>query len=236
MTMSRRSFNRLDEHDAKAMDIAQDERVTSSLLQDNEGVDNQFNGSTSSHGIGNAECPIMLPSNSEEKFTDWYLTKYSSVLIGTQLAWAIQISYASAIFLKMGIRRQMLGLLRIPGPVTGLICQPVFGVMIDMDNKKRRFSASGSPASSAAGSPYEHLTWSKKHISAIPLSVTFVVIACALCFFGLIMMAIGDVIGAGGHAVAGCVIASVGLWMVDIGFNGADVAMRAVTAINVPRR
>lgn len=181
-----------------------------------------------------------IATKQDQIISAFWLTKYSSVLIGTQLAWALQVSYASAIFLKMGMKRQSLAYLRIPGPMTGLICQPLVGVMIDMDNNKRNSNNKHRPSPHTQQQKYTTATKEKESTTTTtPLSIIIVFVACACCFFGLILMASGDVIGASSGTQRqwlGCIIASIGLWTTDFGFNAADVAMRALTATNLPTR
>lgn len=155
----------------------------------------------------------------------WWLTLFSAALVGTQYSWALQTSYASSLFLKMGASRSSLGLLRIPGPTTGLITQPVVGSLIDMDNERRRRRSRRRGTGEYAGNAIN---------SGWPLSVVSLIFGSGSCALGLTLMALGYRVGLV-HRDNGIIVASVGLWLTDFGFNFADVAMRAVTAAALPR-
>ncbi|CAM9182037.1 unnamed protein product [Chrysoparadoxa australica] len=50
---------------------------------------------------------------------------------GIQMAWAVQIGYTSAVMRELGMPRSLLGLAWLAGPMTGILVQPVVGVMSD---------------------------------------------------------------------------------------------------------
>ena len=158
----------------------------------------------------------------------------------------------------MGATRRTLGLLRVPGPATGLLTQPIVGTLIDMDRRASSAlsSASSSLASSAAASPHSALLGGtsttreqqqQQHVqqqqrqrrrwfTRLPFSVWCLIGGSTCCFVGLILMAVGRRTGVvNGNATHGIVIASIGLWLTDFGFNAADVAMRAIAVDALPK-
>ncbi|KAF8497455.1 MFS general substrate transporter [Russula emetica] len=58
-------------------------------------------------------------------------------LVGVQVMWSIEMAYASPYLISLGLSRSLMALVFIAGPLSGLIVQPLIGVMAD--NSKSRF-------------------------------------------------------------------------------------------------
>ncbi|KAI0279577.1 major facilitator superfamily domain-containing protein [Russula aff. rugulosa BPL654] len=58
-------------------------------------------------------------------------------LLGVQVMWSIEMAYASPYLISLGLSRSLMALVFIAGPLSGLIVQPLIGVMAD--NSKSRF-------------------------------------------------------------------------------------------------
>lgn len=55
----------------------------------------------------------------------------SLIFAGVQLAWAVQIGHATAHLRKLGLSDKLVGLAWLAGPVTGILVQPIVGVLSD---------------------------------------------------------------------------------------------------------
>ncbi|KAI0299351.1 major facilitator superfamily domain-containing protein [Multifurca ochricompacta] len=58
-------------------------------------------------------------------------------LVGVQVLWSIEMAYASPYLISLGLSKSLMALVFIAGPLSGLIVQPLIGVMAD--NSKSRF-------------------------------------------------------------------------------------------------
>lgn len=58
-------------------------------------------------------------------------------LLGVQVLWSVEMSYASPYLLSLGLSKQLMAVVFLAGPLSGLIVQPLIGVLAD--NSKSRF-------------------------------------------------------------------------------------------------
>ncbi|KDQ54087.1 hypothetical protein JAAARDRAFT_410743 [Jaapia argillacea MUCL 33604] len=58
-------------------------------------------------------------------------------LLGVQVLWSVEMSYASPYLLSLGLKKSLMAVVFLAGPLSGLIVQPVIGVLAD--NSKSRF-------------------------------------------------------------------------------------------------
>jgi len=56
---------------------------------------------------------------------------------GLQVMWSIEMAYASPYLLSLGLSKSLMALVFVAGPLSGLIMQPLIGVIAD--NSKSRF-------------------------------------------------------------------------------------------------
>ncbi|KAF8465846.1 MFS general substrate transporter [Russula ochroleuca] len=57
--------------------------------------------------------------------------------VGVQVMWSIEMAYASPYLISLGLSKSLMALVFLAGPLSGLIVQPLIGVMAD--NSKSRF-------------------------------------------------------------------------------------------------
>ncbi|KAG1752015.1 major facilitator superfamily domain-containing protein [Suillus lakei] len=58
-------------------------------------------------------------------------------LLGVQVLWSVEMSYASPYLLSLGLSKPLMAVVFLAGPLSGLIVQPLIGVLAD--NSKSRF-------------------------------------------------------------------------------------------------
>ncbi|MEM9164305.1 MAG: MFS transporter [Cyanobacteria bacterium P01_F01_bin.4] len=76
--------------------------------------------------------PVLSPPTQQpERFGFWRLWNMSFGFLGIQFGWGLQMANASAIFESLGADAHQLPLLWLAAPLTGLIIQPVVGLMSD---------------------------------------------------------------------------------------------------------
>lgn len=132
---------------------------------------------------------------------------------GVQLAWAVQIGHATAQLRKLGLSDRKVGLAWLAGPVTGVLVQPVVGVLSDrctLPMGRRR---------------------------------PFMVVGSVLVLFGLVAFGwagtvarwVGDPIKpSGGGSRTGLHIAILSFWVLDFSINLLQTPTRALLADIVP--
>ncbi|MEM9908201.1 MAG: MFS transporter [Cyanobacteria bacterium P01_D01_bin.44] len=78
------------------------------------------------------QTPVLSqPTHQPERFGFWRLWNMSFGFLGIQFGWGLQMANASAIFESLGADAHQLPLLWLAAPLTGLIIQPVVGLMSD---------------------------------------------------------------------------------------------------------
>ncbi|KIJ62081.1 hypothetical protein HYDPIDRAFT_189174 [Hydnomerulius pinastri MD-312] len=58
-------------------------------------------------------------------------------LLGVQVLWSVEMSYASPYLLSLGLTKSLMAIVFLAGPLSGLIVQPMIGILAD--NSKSRF-------------------------------------------------------------------------------------------------
>ncbi|KAG2131037.1 major facilitator superfamily domain-containing protein [Suillus clintonianus] len=81
-----------------------------------------------SRWIGKAR--IMGPSSTR-------LPTLTVGLLGVQVLWSVEMSYASPYLLSLGLSKQLMAVVFLAGPLSGLVVQPLIGVLAD--HSKSRF-------------------------------------------------------------------------------------------------
>jgi solute carrier family 45 protein 1/2/4 len=72
--------------------------------------------------------PLIRPSNASEPVQLFLLT---CSLIGLQFAWGTEMTYCSPFLLSLGMSKSGLSLVWVAGPLSGLVMQPVIGMVSD---------------------------------------------------------------------------------------------------------
>ena len=86
--------------------------------------------------------PSPFPDNDEED--EWtmphrstiYMIWLSLVMAGIQFSWSVELAYISPYLLSLGLPKSTLSLVWVAGPVSGVIGQPVIGMLSDRSKFK----------------------------------------------------------------------------------------------------
>ena len=86
--------------------------------------------------------PSPFPDNDEED--EWtmptrstlYMIYLSLVMAGIQFSWSVELAYISPYLLSLGLPKSTLSLVWVAGPVSGVIGQPVIGMLSDRSKFK----------------------------------------------------------------------------------------------------
>lgn len=86
--------------------------------------------------------PSPFPDNDEDD--EWtmphrsilYLIWLTLVMAGLQIAWSVELAYISPYLLSLGLPKSTLSLIWVAGPVSGVIVQPLIGMMSDRSKFK----------------------------------------------------------------------------------------------------
>ena len=60
-----------------------------------------------------------------------YLVSLTLVMAGMQIAWSVELAYISPYLLSLGVPKSTLSLIWVAGPVSGVVVQPLIGMMSD---------------------------------------------------------------------------------------------------------
>ncbi|KAH9990214.1 MFS general substrate transporter [Russula compacta] len=75
-------------------------------------------------------------------------------ILGVQMMWSIELAYASPYLVSLGLSKSLMALVFVAGPLSGLIAQPVIGVIADNSQspfgRRRPFMAAGVALSAMA--------------------------------------------------------------------------------------
>jgi MFS/sugar transport protein len=86
--------------------------------------------------------PSPFPDNDEDD--EWtmptrstaYLIWLTLVMAGIQIAWSVELAYISPYLLSLGLPKSTLSLVWVAGPVSGIIVQPLIGMISDRSKFK----------------------------------------------------------------------------------------------------
>jgi solute carrier family 45 protein 1/2/4 len=76
------------------------------------------------------------------------------VMAGIQIAWSVELAYISPYLLSLGVRKSALSLIWVAGPVSGVVVQPLVGMLSDRVQfrwGRRRVFIGGSTAAVVVG-------------------------------------------------------------------------------------
>lgn len=82
-----------------------------------------------------------FPDYDEDKWTmphrsTIYMIWLTLVMAGIQIAWSVELAYISPYLLSLGVAKSTLSLIWVAGPVSGVIVQPLIGMMSDRSTFK----------------------------------------------------------------------------------------------------
>ncbi|WBW75135.1 plasma membrane sucrose/maltose:proton symporter Sut1 [Schizosaccharomyces osmophilus] len=66
----------------------------------------------------------------------WYLIALTVSLLGVQLTWSVELGYGSPYLFSLGLRKEYTSIIWIAGPLTGIIIQPISGILSDRFQSK----------------------------------------------------------------------------------------------------
>ncbi|GAA5919074.1 hypothetical protein JCM8208_005651, partial [Rhodotorula glutinis] len=95
----------------------------------------------------------VLPSNpSAPQWLRWLVL--TAPLFGLQLVWSCEMAQASPFLLSLGVSKSMMSIVFLAGPLSGLIVQPLVGVLSDRCKshlgRRRPFIIGGCACSSVS--------------------------------------------------------------------------------------
>lgn len=107
----------------------------------------QANGSTESSPLLHHPrrlsnlSPPYLESDIDDEWTmpnrsTLYMIWLTLVMAGMQIAWSVELAYISPYLLSLGLPKSTLSLIWVAGPVSGVIVQPLIGMMSDRSKFK----------------------------------------------------------------------------------------------------
>jgi MFS/sugar transport protein len=88
--------------------------------------------------------PSPFPDNEDNEEDEWaapsrgtmYLIWLTLIMAGIQISWSVELAYISPYLLSLGLPKSTLSLVWIAGPVSGVIVQPLIGMMSDRSKFK----------------------------------------------------------------------------------------------------
>ena len=86
-----------------------------------------------------ASAPTPSPFTDNDEDDEWampyrstiYLILLTLVMAGIQIAWSVELAYISPYLLSLGVPKSTLSLIWVAGPVSGVVVQPLIGMMSD---------------------------------------------------------------------------------------------------------
>jgi len=92
----------------------------------------ELNICTSSSEITKTEDISTIPISEDlPPLSVFRLICLTICFLGVQFGWAIQIAYTSPLFLELGVPKSLVSFVWLAGPISGLLVQPVVGVISD---------------------------------------------------------------------------------------------------------
>jgi hypothetical protein len=87
-----------------------------------------------------ANLPPTFPDDDDEWApplrSTWYLILLTLVMAGIQISWSVELAYISPYLLSLGLPKSTLSLVWVAGPVSGVIVQPLIGMLSDRSSFK----------------------------------------------------------------------------------------------------
>lgn len=132
---------------------------------------------------------------------------------GVQLAWAVQVGHFTAHLRKLGMHERYVGLAWLGGPVSGIVMQPVVGILSDHCTSK----------------------FGKRRPFMLVGSFLVAVFLTSFAWAGDIAGKFGDPVKlGGGGSRTGLIMALLSFWGLDFSINMLQVPTRALLADSVP--
>ncbi|KAK5577990.1 hypothetical protein RB653_002938 [Dictyostelium firmibasis] len=106
--------------------------TSSSLGASSSGVLNTSNENTPIiGGVLKIDNEILLNSGHKKVLPLFNLICLTICFLGVQFGWALQIAFSTPLFLELGVEQKWVSYIWLAGPISGLIVQPLVGVITD---------------------------------------------------------------------------------------------------------
>ncbi|KAJ7179781.1 MFS general substrate transporter [Mycena filopes] len=132
-------------------------------------------------------------------------------LLGVQIFWSVEMSYASPYLLSLGLSTSHVALVFLAGPLSGLIVQPLIGAVADTSTSR----------------------WGRRR--------PFILLGCLLCVVGMLLLGYTKGVAAwiferGGHAhnVLTVILAILAIFVIDFSINAVQAVDRALLVDTLP--
>ncbi|KAJ6469201.1 MFS general substrate transporter [Mycena vitilis] len=169
-------------------------------------------------GFGPSLGPI--PQDSSQRWTGhahvlgprWtHLPVLTIGLLGVQIFWSVEMSYASPYLLSLGLTTSHVALVFLAGPLSGLLVQPLVGAFADTNTSR----------------------WGRRR--------PYILIGCLICVAGMLLLGYtraiaGVVFENGGHAhgVLTVILAVLAIFLIDFSINAVQAVDRALLVDTLP--
>ncbi|KAF1985959.1 MFS general substrate transporter [Aulographum hederae CBS 113979] len=132
-------------------------------------------------------------------------------LIGIQFTWGIEMTYCTPYLLELGLTKSKVSLVWIAGPLSGLIMQPVVGIIADRSKSK----------------------WGRRRpfmvVGAAIVSLSLLVLGWTAEIVGLFVAADGEV-----HKASTILLAVLSIYAVDFAINAVQASTRSLIVDTLP--
>ncbi|KAJ7764685.1 major facilitator superfamily domain-containing protein [Mycena metata] len=132
-------------------------------------------------------------------------------LLGVQILWSVEMSYASPYLISLGLSTSQVALVFLAGPVSGLVVQPLVGALADTSTSR----------------------WGRRR--------PFILGGCVVCVAGMLLLGYTRGVAAwvfapGGHAhgVLTVVLAVISIFVIDFSINAVQAVDRALLVDTLP--
>ena len=151
----------------------------------------------------------------EQLVLNWfYICVPSVAFFGCQLSWALQAGFVTPQLEELGVSDTMIGIVWLAGPLSGIVVQPIVGILSDnlTAEQVQRFGGRRRP---------------------------FIKCGCGLLVVGLLLFSnakyIGNLFGdTSNESNFGCTIAIISFWFLDISTNVLQAPLRALLSDIIP--
>lgn len=130
-------------------------------------------------------------------------------LTGVQLVWGVEMAYCSPYLLSLGLSKSMMSLVWIVGPLSGLITQPIVGVLADRSTSR----------------------WGRRRPVMVIGTILTVI---ALLTLGWTKEIVHIVLRGGGEQTATIVAAVLAMYLLDFAVNAVQACCRALIVDSLP--
>lgn len=144
----------------------------------------------------------------------WYVVLLPSLAFaGVQLSWGVQVGRTSPHLREMGLSDRLIGLAWLAGPVSGIVVQPIVGVLSDRCTSK----------------------FGRRRPFMVVGTILIILSLLLFAFSGDIAGLLGDPVSATGNGSrTGLFVALAGFWILDFCINMLQSPCRAIIADIVP--